>query len=197
MYFPFLGTGIPPRNVFFLFTAAIICRIWFYLFPWSNSVLGPITPIFFLCEDLRLLEAATEMISQKPVFGLTPLMKVKFHSFLLVFLRKIFSLFFLPLFSPPPPSSVMLQRVVTDPLLITTCTLQSYQIPHWISLPALQRYPTHISATDRDQALTFSQNSFHCPYNAFLPFILSMCVSPTLCCMKHLWFSNVIHAFRA
>lgn len=97
MCFPFLGTGVPPRNVFFLFTAAIIYLICFYLFPWSNSVLGLIMPIFFLGEDLRLLEAATEMISQKPVSGLTPLMKVKLHSFLVVFLRKIFSPFFLPL----------------------------------------------------------------------------------------------------
>lgn len=129
-------------------------------------------------------------------FWLDPSDEGKVSFFPPCFSEKNILSFFLPLFSPPPPSSVMLERVVTDPLLITTCTLQSYQIPHWISLPAL-RYPTHISATDRDQALTFSQNSFHCPYNAFLPFILSMCVSPTLCCMKHLWFSNVIHAFRA
>lgn len=145
----------------------------------------------------KLLEAAMEMISQKPVSGLSLLMKVKLSSPLL-FWENILSFSFISLF-PPPPSSMMLQRVVPDPLLITLCTLQIYQVPHLISLPALGKYPIHIPATDRDQALAFSQNSFHCLWNAFIRFILSMCVcvSPTLCCMKHLWFSNVMHAFRA
>lgn len=177
MYFPFLGTGIPPRNVFFLFTAAIIYRIWFYLFPWSNSVLGPIMPFFFMWR----LEAARSSHGNdlpEACFWLDPSDEGKASFFPPCFSEKNILSFFSTSLSLPPPSSVMLQRVVTHPLLITTCTLQSYQIPHWISLPALQRYPTHISATDRDQALTFSQNSFHCPYNAFLPFILwSICGS--------------------
>lgn len=76
---------------------------------------------------------------------------------------------------------------------------QIQQVPRWINLPGLCRDPIHSPAIALDQAFTFSQNSSHCPLDAPVTSIFTMCACVYFCSAvwKLLQFSNVMCIFRA